>query len=138
MGVNYLENSAAVVEFTNNTQYSITNISLTFSLKNNNSESDINNFYSYLAEEYKFSDDDLLQLKDSGITMSTSLNFKDNECLKPGETLDNALHYGYTFIYTTEYCDLFEPNMFKITFIDESGTECRVYYDYINDAYTEK
>ena len=138
MGINSLEHSAAVVEFSNNTDYNITNISLNFSMKDNNSESDLNDYYSYLAEEYKFSDEELQQLKDNGITMSTSLRFEDGESFKPGESMDHTLLYGYTFIYTTEYCDLFEPNMLKITYIDENGAECRVYYDYINDAYTEK
>lgn len=138
MGINYLEDSVAVVEYTNNTQYTITNISLSFSLKSNNSESDLNEYYAYLAKEYKFSDEDLQKIKDDGITMKSSLDLDEGEYFEPGKTIEDTINYGYTFIYTTEYCDLFEPNMFKITYIDENGLECRVYYDYINDAYTEK
>jgi hypothetical protein len=107
-------------------------------LKSNNSKSDLDEYYTYLAEEYKFNDEKLQELKNNGIKISATLRFEDGDFFEPGETASDSILYGYTFIYTTKYCDLFEPNLLKITYIDENGSESRIYYDYINDAYTEK
>lgn len=138
MGVNYLERSAVVVKFTNNTEYTITELSLNFSMKDNISEDDLSDYYSYLAEEYNYTEEDINKLKEKKITMRASVNLEEDEYLSEGDTYEDSLLYGYTFIYTMDYYDLFTPNMYKIVYIDENGQECTVYYDYINETYSER
>ena len=63
MGINYLDDRAAMVEYTNNTEYTITEISLTFKMKENIKTEELDGFYSYLSKEYQLSQDDVNELK---------------------------------------------------------------------------
>lgn len=52
--------------------------------------------------------------------------------------LRETLLYGIKFIRTLDYYELFEPEMYRIEYIDELGEEHITYYDYLNKTYTEK
>lgn len=138
MGVNDYGDRALIVEFTNNSEYTITELSLEFSMKTNLKEDELNAFYSYLAEEYDLSDDEVAELKERDLTMSAWVYLSEDEYLEKGKSIEDSLCYGYKYIYTMDYYDLFRPDMYKIVYIDESGEECTTYYDYINKSYSNK
>ena len=138
MGVNDLGDRAVIVKFTNNSQYTITELSLKFTMKPTLKEDKLNAFYSHLADRYDLSDDEIAELKEIDLTMSAWVYLSEDKYLKPGESIEDSLCYGYKYIYTMDYYDLFRPDMYEIVYIDENGEECTTYYDYINKTYSNK
>lgn len=70
--------------------------------------------------------------------MNSYVNLDEDEYLEKGEKVEDALLYGFKFIRNLDYYDLFEPDIYRIEYIDELGEEHITYYDYPNKAYTEK
>ena len=138
MGINRLDDRAAMVEFSNNSEYAIKEFDLRFKMKEV-SEEKLADFYSHLKSTYNLSDEDLNSLKEIQITMHANLSIgEEDKYIKTGEKAEETLLYGYMYIRTLDYYDLFEPDMYMIQYVDEKGEEHTTYYDYINKAYTEK
>ena len=139
MGVNYLGDRALTITFTNNSKYDLTEVYLTFSLKENIKEETKKEFYDYLIDEYELKGDDLKVLEKDEIEMNGGkyyFDFDDNKALEVGESVTTSLDYGSYFIFTDKYIDLFRPSMLSYEFTDENGKEISTYYDYINKKYT--
>ena len=107
-------------------------------MKTNLKDKELNKFYSYLAEKYDLSDEEVVELKEEGLTMNAWVYLSEDEYLGKGDTYEDSLCYGYIRIYTMDYYSLFLPDMYKIVYIDETGKECTTYYDYINRTYSNK
>lgn len=56
-----------MAEYTNNTEYTITDILLSFKMKENIKDEDLEALYSYLAKKYKLSKDNIDELKNEHI-----------------------------------------------------------------------
>lgn len=138
MGINYLDDRAAMVEYTNNTEYTITEISLTFKMKENIKTEELDGFYSYLSKEYQLSQDDVNELKNESISMNSHAYLDKEEFLQKGDKHEESLCYGIKFIRNLDYYKLFEPDMYIITYLNESGEEHTTFYDYINKQYTNQ
>jgi hypothetical protein len=138
MGINYLDDRAVMVEFNNNTEYTITELALEFKMKENIGQEKLNNFYSHLKKEYNLSEDDVKELRETGISMNSHVFLGEDEYIEKGQKVEETLLYGIKFIRTLDYYDLFEPEMYRIEYIDELGEEHTTYYDYLNNTYTEK
>lgn len=138
MGVTEYGDRALMINFTNNSDYTIKEISLELTMLNNIKSEELESFYSYIANEYELSDDDLSELKSRGLTMSTWIYLLEDEYLKPGESVEDAICYGYKYIKTMDYYHLFQPDMLEIVYLDELGEEHTVFYDYINRTYSNK
>ena len=138
MGINYLDDRAAMVEFCNNSDFTITELSLEFRMKENLPEDKLDEFYTYLKKEYNLSDDDVNEIRETGVSMNSHAYLDEDEYIEKGQKFEETLLYGIKFIRTLEYCDLFEPEMYRIEYIDDIGEEHTTYYDYLNNTYTEK
>ena len=139
MGVNYLDDRSAMVAFTNNADYTITEIDLEFRMKQNIQEEKLDEFYSYLEKEYSIIEkEDIEEIRETGLSMHSHVYLDEDEYIKKGQTVEEELCYGYVFIETLDYYDLFEPDMYRIEYIDENGEEHITYYDYVNKTYSEK
>ena len=138
MGINYLDDRAVMVEFNNNTEYTITELALEFKMKENIEEETLDDFYSHLKKEYNLSEDDVKELRETEISMNSHVYLDEDEYIEKGQKVEETLLYGIKFIRTLDYYDLFEPEMYRIEYIDELGEEHTTYYDYLNSTYTEK
>lgn len=136
MEINYYGDRSLMVEFTNNSDFTITELSIEFSLKDNNKDKDMESFYSYMVSNYDLDKDDENKLRTEGISMSAWAYLDEDEYLKKGEKIEESLNFGWYFIKTMDYVDLFQPDMYAISYLDVSGEEKTIYYDYINKEYT--
>ena len=137
-GINYYDERAVVVEFTNLSDYTIIELSLDFSLRQDIEKERLKDFYYYLGLMYELSNDEKEELHRNNLTMGTSAYFYNNGGLKKGKSCQGDLQYGYESVYTTYYCDLFRPDLYKIVYTDKSKKVYTVYYDYINEEYFYK
>ncbi len=138
-GINLFDERAIVVEFTNNSKYKIIELSLDFSLKLNTKKSALDSFYSYLGERYELSYSKKKDLKKNDLTMFARTCFTEDNPLKKDERCEGDLIYtSLGSVYKMTYYDLFQPDLYKIVYIDKSGKVCTTYYDYINETYFYK
>ncbi len=138
MGINYLDDKAVMVEFNNNTEFTITELALEFKMKENIKKEKLDDFYSHFKKEYNLSEDATKKLRETKISMNSCVYLDEDEYIQKGQKVEETLLYGLKFIKTLDYYDLFEPEMYRIEYIDELGEEHTTYYDYVNNTYTEK
>ena len=137
-GINDYDERAVVVEFTNLSDYTIIELSLDFSLRYDIENDRLKDFYYYLGMVYELSYDEKEELQRNDLTMSTYVYLYNNNGLKKGKSCQGDLQYGYESVYTTYYCDLFQPDLYKIVYTDKSKKVYTVYYDYISEEYFYK
>ena len=116
-----------VFNYTNNTDYTITELSLNFKLKSDSLEQAKQVFKKYVQEG------DLEEERIPDLIMDGDYK----AFAEPGETLSNErCTFGYRYASSMEEAELFEPDIMKINYIDENKVKT-VYYDYANKTITE-
>ena len=84
-----------LLNYTNNTQYTLTNFELTFKEKAGITEEEKENFYSDIQEKFEASDEDMEDIKSQPISMHA----ETDRVVNPGESVSNinCYYYGGSF-----------------------------------------
>lgn len=126
----------ALLDYTNNTSYTIIHFKLTFKEKNDLKDEEKEKFYQHLKAALYASDDDIKELKDKKI----SFKMESDKIVKNKESAKNQRLYYYDGIFYLKdvtYIDLAEPDTASIEYIDNDKIHT-VYYDYQSNEYTEE
>ncbi|MBT9769408.1 hypothetical protein GPK74_05410 [Coprococcus catus] len=123
-----------LLNYTNNTQYTITNFKLTFTEKTGITEEEKVKFYSDIQEKFEASDKDMESIKSQPISMHA----ETGRVVNPSETASNINCYYYSgsfYLKDINYYNLVEPDIATIKYIDEDKI-FTVYYDYGSKKYS--
>ncbi|MFR5648782.1 MAG: DUF6591 domain-containing protein [[Eubacterium] siraeum] len=123
-----------LLNYTNNTQYTITNFEITFKEKAGVTEEEKVKFYSDVQKKFEASDEDMEDLKSRPISMHA----ETDRVVNPSESISNANCYyygGYTYLKDIDHYNLVEPDIATIKYIDEDKI-FTVYYDYGSKKYS--
>lgn len=126
----------ALLDYTNNTSYTIIHFKLTFKEKNDLKDEEKEKFYQHLKGALYASDDDIKELKDKKI----SFKMESDKIVKNKKSAKNQRLYYYDGIFYLKdvtYIDLAEPDTASIEYIDNDKIHT-VYYDYQSNEYTEE
>ena len=123
-----------LLNYTNNTQYTLTNFEITFKEKVGVTEEEKLKFYSDIQKKFEASDEDMEDLKSRQISMHT----ETDRVVSPSESVSNVNCYyygGYTYLKDIDHYNLVEPDIATIKYIDEDKI-FTVYYDYGSKKYS--
>lgn len=123
-----------LLNYTNNTQYTLTNFEITFKEKTGVTEEEKLNFYSDIQKKFEASDEDMEDIKSRPISMHA----ETDRVVNPSESISNANCYyygGYTYLKDIDHYNLVEPDIATIKYIDEDKIFI-VYYDYGSKKYS--
>lgn len=123
-----------LLDYTNNTQYTITNFALTFKEKAGITEEEKASFYSDIQQNFELSDEEMEELKNEPISMHT----ETDRVVNPNESVSNIYCYYYSGIYYLKdmnHFNLVEPDIATIKYIDEDKI-FTIYYDYGSQKYS--
>ena len=117
-----------VLNYTNNSEYTLSNLEMTFKEKSNITQEEKSKFYSDIQTKLGASDEDIEELKTKPLSMSVEAK----RVVNPGESLTNVrCHYyrGSFYVMDMEHFQLVEPDIATIQYIDEN-TIYTTYYDF--------
>lgn len=123
-----------LLNYTNNTQYTLTNFELTFKEKAGITEEEKENFYSDIQEKFEASDEDMEDIKSQPISMHA----ETDRVVNPGESVSNinCYYYGGSFyLKDINHYNLVEPDIATIKYIDEDKI-FTIYYDNASKKYS--
>lgn len=123
-----------LLNYTNNTQYTITNFELTFKEKISVTEEEKANFYSDIQEKFEASDKEMEDIKSRPISMHAEAD----KVVNPSESASNINCYYYDgsfYLKDINHYNLVEPDIATIKYIDEDKI-FTVYYDYGSKKYS--
>ena len=123
-----------LLNYTNNTKYTITSFKLTFKEKSGITDEEKSSFYSDMQAKFKASDEDMEKFKSRSISMRVNTD----RVVNPGESASNINCYyyeGYYYVDNFNHYDLVEPDIATIKYIDEDKVYT-VYYDYSSKKYS--
>lgn len=123
-----------LLNYTNNTKYTITNFELTFKEKPGVTEEEKAKFYSDIQENFEMNDEDLEELKNQPISM----HVETDRVVDSGESVSHVNCYYYSGIFYLKeinHYNLVEPDIATIKYIDEDKI-FTVYYDYGSKKYS--
>lgn len=123
-----------LLNYTNNSSYTITGFEITFKEKSDIMEEDKQTFYSDIQEMFEASDEEIEELKEYPISMYA----KTAKIIDSGESATNVnCHYytGYYYLEDINHYLLVEPDIATIKYIDEDNIHT-VYYDYNSGKYS--
>lgn len=123
-----------LLNYTNNTQYTITNFEITFKEKAGVTEEEKATFYSDIQQNFEASDEDMEDLKSQPISMHA----ETDRVVNPSESASNinCYYYGGSFyLKDINHYNLVEPDIATIKYIDEDKI-FTVYYDYSSKKYS--
>lgn len=122
-----------LLNYTNNTQYTITNFELTFTEKTGVTEEEKVKFYSDIQEKFEASDEDMEDIKSRLISMHA----ETDRVVNPSESASNINCYysGSFYLKDINHYNLVEPDIATIKYIDEDKI-FTVYYDYGSKKYS--
>ena len=89
------EKRCVVLDYTNNSNCTIVDFELSFKAKNDITDKEKEKFYQDIQKSFEFSDDDMSELKEKEISMSTG----SERVVNPGESVDKARCYYYSGYY---------------------------------------
>lgn len=122
--------------YTNNTQYTITNFKITFTEKSDIGKEEKENFYLDVQQDFDASDTDMADLKSRPI----SIHVNANRIVNPNESVSNINCYyygGYFYLNDISHYNLVEPDIATIKYIDEDKI-FTVHYDYTSKKYSRE
>ena len=125
-----------LLNYTNSSNYTLTNFEITFKEKNGVTEKEKVKFYSDIQKKLEASDDDMEEFKNRSISMHA----KTDRVVNPSESVSNVNCYyygGYTYLKDIEHYNLVEPDIATIKYIDEDKI-FTVYYDYGSKKYSSE
>lgn len=123
-----------LLNYTNNTQYTISGFEITFKEKAGITEEEKSAFYSDIQKKFKASDKDMEELKNRSISMHA----ETDRIVNPSESVSNAncYYYGGSFyLKNINHYNLVEPDIATIKYINEDKI-FTVYYDYGSKKYS--
>lgn len=123
-----------LLNYTNNTPYTLTNFEITFKEKAGVTEEEKMNFYSDIQKKFETSDKDMKELKNRPISMHA----ETDRVVNPSESVSNVncYYYGGSFyLKDINHYNLVEPDIATIKYIDEDKI-FTVYYDYSSKKYS--
>ena len=123
-----------LLNYTNNTQYTLTNFEITFKEKAGVTEEEKVKFYSDIQKKFEASDEDMEDLKSRPISMHA----ETDRVVNPSESASNVncYYYGGSFyLKDINHYNLVEPDIATIKYIDEDKI-FTVYYDYGSKKYS--
>ncbi len=126
----------AILNYKNNSSYTITHFELTFTEKDNLKEEDKDKYYNYLIETFDASDDDISELKDEKI----SFTVESDRIVDKNKSVKNQRfrHYeGIFYLQDASYLNLTTPDTAIIEYIDK-GKIHTINYDFHSNEYTEE
>lgn len=127
-------NRCVLLDYTNNSPYTITDFEITFKEKSGITEEDKHTFYSDIQEMFEASDEEIEELKEYPISMYA----KTEKIAGSGESVTNVnccYYTGYYYLIDINHYLLVEPDIATIKYIDE-GNIHTVYYDYSSEKYS--
>lgn len=125
-----------LLDYTNNTPYTITGFELTFTEKPDITEEEKTTFYTDIQTDFDLSDENIEELKSGPISMHAD----SEEIVDAGETLTNVNCYYFAGIYylkNINHYNLVVPDIATIKYIDGEDIHT-VYYDYNSKKYSEE
>lgn len=102
-----------LLDYTNNSKYTVTDFEMTFKEKGSVTEEDKENFYNEIKDKFSMSDDDISELKQRDISMHA----ETEKIVEPGESAKNINCYYYSGIYYLKdinHFNLVEPDVATI------------------------
>lgn len=125
----------ALLDYKNNTPYTITYFELTFEEKDDLKEEDKEKFYEHIKDALNANDEDMEEIKNKKIEFYA----KSNRIVNKNKTVKNQRAYYYSGIYYLQdasYINLANPSTATIEYISNDKIHT-VYYDYKSKEYTE-
>lgn len=123
-----------LLDYTNNSDYTISGLEMTFREKSGISQEDKDLFYKEVQDKFSFSDDDIATLKSKEISMHGD----SDKIVEPGATNKNVNCYyfgGSYYLKSMKHFDMVEPDIATIKYID--GDVIRTeYYDFATKKYS--
>lgn len=123
-----------LINYTNDTQYTITSFELTFKEKTGVTEEEKADLYSYIQAKFEASDEDMEEIKSQAISMHA----ETDRVVNPSESVSNINCYYYSgsfYVKDINHYNLVEPDIATIKYIDEDKI-FTVYYDYASKKYS--
>lgn len=124
-----------LLDYTNNSKYTVTDFEMTFKEKGSVMEEDKENFYNEIKDKFSMSDDDISELKQRDISMHA----ETEKIVEPGESAKNINCYYYSGIYYLKdmnHFNLVEPDVATIKYINDNKIYTS-YYDFSTKKYSE-
>ena len=125
----------ALLDYTNNTPYTITHFELTFEEKDDLKEEDKEKFYKHIKDVVNADDEGMEEIKNKKIEFYA----KSNRIVNKNKTVKNQRVYYYSGIYYLQdasYINLADPSTATIEYISNDKIH-KAYYDYKSKEYTE-
>ena len=125
-----------LMDYTNNTPYTIASLEITFTEKESITEDDKTKFYDDLKTTYDMSDDDIERLKEEKIGMHAESEI----VTEPGESVTNAYCYYYQgsyYLKNSDHFNLVEPDIATIRYLN-NGEILTAYYDFHSQKYSNE
>ena len=88
-----------LLDYTNNSKYTVTDFEMTFKEKGSVTEEDKENFYNEIKDKFSMSDDDISELKQRDISMHA----ETEKIVEPGESAKYIKYINDNKIYTSYY-----------------------------------
>lgn len=124
-----------LLDYTNNSKYTVTDFEMTFKEKGSVTEEDKENFYNEIKDKFSMSDDDIPELKQRDISMHA----ETEKIVEPRESAKNINCYYYSGIYYLKdinHFNLVEPDVATIKYINDNKIYTS-YYDFSTKKYSE-
>lgn len=125
-----------LLEYTNNTPYTIAGFEMTFKEKPDATEEQKSAFYTDIQKMTEASDEDMEELKGYAISMHAGTE----RIAAPGESVTNincCYYTGYYYLKEIDHYNLVEPDIASIQYVNGDKIHT-VYYDYSSGKYSAK
>lgn len=123
-----------VLNYTNNTQYTIAEFEIKFKEKSDITEEERKSFHSYIKKNFDVSDEDMEEIMSHPISMHA----ETKKVVNPGDSVSNIRCFYFTGSYSIKdisHYNLVEPDMATIKYINDNKI-FTVYYDYGSKKYS--
>ena len=123
-----------VLNYTNNTQYTIAEFEIKFKEKSDITEEERKSFHSYIKKNFDVSDEDMEEI----LSHPISMHAETKKVVNPGDSVSNIRCFYFTGSYSIKdisHYNLVEPDMATIKYINDNKI-FTVYYDYGSKKYS--
>lgn len=123
-----------LLDYTNNSNFTISSFEMTFTEKNNITEDEKTSFYNDIKSIYDLNDEDLEEIKNQTISMHT----ESKNVVEPSESVTNVHCYyfsGIFYLKDINHYNLLQPDIATIKYLDDDKIYT-VYYDFSSKKYT--
>ena len=125
-----------LMNYTNNSKYTIANFEITFKEKTDITEDEKNSFYTDIQKIFNANDEDTQRIKEEPIAMYA----ESDKVLNPKESVENiksCYYHGYYNVKDMKHYELMEPDIAKIQYVDDNKIYT-TYYDYSTKKYSNE